>query len=374
MKILHIITSLKEGGAEGVLHRLVCHDFKNNHCVISLTGGGKYKPLLIANNIKVYNLNLKKTSFNLVAILKIRKILKQFNPDIIQTWLYHADFFGSIAGWHFKKSKIIWNIRNSQIKTYSFTTKIIFYFLKHFARIIPSMIISCSKEAMRYHISCGYPQDKMKFIPNGIDTRLFKPSRPQVITERQFPVYPPLKIGVIARYHPQKDHENLLKALSQLKISEKEVRCFFIGRGCDKKNKILVQKIKHFGLEKIIVLCGSAANILHFCKKIDLHILSSSFGEAFPNSVAETMACGIPNIVTNVGDSGLIVGKSGWINEAKNPSALAASIQNALDEYKTKKWKKRKIISRKRIIKMFNLKKMIEKYNKVWLDVKKTKI
>ena len=97
MKILHIITSLGDGGAEGVLYRLCCNDFKNEHVVVSLIDQGKYGKLLLKNQTRVYTLDMKAEKFSVITLFKLIKILKKEKPKIVQTWLYHADFFGSIA-------------------------------------------------------------------------------------------------------------------------------------------------------------------------------------------------------------------------------------------------------------------------------------
>ena len=96
MKILHVITSLLDGGAEGVLYRLCSHDKLNTHIVVSLRGQGKYGDLLSKSGIKIYTLNMKPEKISLTTLYKLIKILKKEKANIVQTWLYH-DFFGSIA-------------------------------------------------------------------------------------------------------------------------------------------------------------------------------------------------------------------------------------------------------------------------------------
>ena len=126
MKILHIITSLLDGGAEGVLYRLCTNDTTNEHMVISLRGKGKYGELLTNQGVKVLTLNMKPKEFSIFAFVKLIKILKNENADIIQTWLYHADFLGGIAARLAGKKNLIWNIRHSDFnKKYTKTSLVI---------------------------------------------------------------------------------------------------------------------------------------------------------------------------------------------------------------------------------------------------------
>ena len=113
MKIIHIITSLLDGGAEGVLFRLCCKDKMNQHLVVSLRNEGKYGKLLSKNGIKVYTLNMKPGNFSFIALYKLIRIIKNEKVDIVQTWLYHADFFGGLATRLAGMKNLIWNIRHS---------------------------------------------------------------------------------------------------------------------------------------------------------------------------------------------------------------------------------------------------------------------
>ena len=106
-------------------------------------------------------------------------------------------------------------------------------------------------------------------------------------------------------------------------------------------------------------------------RKIDIHILASSYGEAFPNVIAEAMASGTPCVATNVGDTSLIVGNTGWITKPNNPKLLAKKIVQAIKKSRSKEWKNQCKIARDRIVKNFSIKRMTDNYNKIWLKTVK---
>ena len=375
MKILHVITSLLDGGAEGVLYRLCYHDKTNEHLIVSLRGQGKYGRLLSKNGIKIYTLNMKPGKFSIFSLYKLIRILKNEKPNIVQTWLYHADFFGGIAAKLAGVNNLIWNIRHSDFsKNHTkISLLILIRILAKLSYFLPKKIIFCSKNSMKLHSKIGYSEYKMEYVPNGYDIQKFKPSptKKSIYRPKDKMNNKVTMLGNVARFHPQKDHYNLLNALSILKKRKFFFKCILVGFNIDKKNKILSKLIKELDLNNEIILLGSQNNINKIMKKIDIHILSSAYGEAFPNVVAEAMACGTPCVVTDVGDSSIIVGKTGWIVKCRDSKLLAYNIMKAIEKSKSKDWNYQCQAARDRIVNKFTIKQMIECYEKVWLQTSK---
>ena len=171
---------------------------------------------------------------------------------------------------------------------------------------------------------------------------------------------------MVARFDPQKDHVGLLKALQILKNKNLNFFLILVGNLVTKNNQILSRCIKKFKLTNQVKLLGSLNNIPQLMKEIDIYI-SSSFGEAFPNVVAEAMAAGTPCVVTDVGESSSIVKNTGWVVPPNNPKLLSIAIQRALNEYKyINKWNIRRKNCKILIKKNYNIFKVIKEYKKVW--------
>jgi glycosyltransferase involved in cell wall biosynthesis len=132
-------------------------------------------------------------------------------------------------------------------------------------------------------------------------------------------------IGLFAHYHPVKNHALFLEAARLLLQHQSNVHFILAGRGVTANNPNL-----HYLLEKIpaqqnLHLLGGRKDIPHLMNALDIYTLTSSYGEGFPESVAEAMACGIPCITTDVSDIARIMGNTGQRLPVQEitPSALA---------------------------------------------------
>ena len=374
MKIVHVITGLGDGGAEHTLFKICKHDNLNQHIVISLKDAGKYYALLKKINIEVHYLDLRFYSF--FKIIFLIKLLRSLKPDIVQTWLVHGDFLGGIAARFAGIRNILWNIRYSNIEfgKARFTTIIIIKILSILSYFIPKIIISVSKNANKIYAKIGYNKKKLFFIPNGYDLSDLKINltKKKIFNKKNNIKKNSILIGNVARYDPQKDHFNLLEALSLVRSNKINFCCVLVGNNITNKNTELVSKIKKLRLSKFVKLLGQVDDISEVMNGIDINILSSSYGEGFPNVLAEAMACGTPCITTNVGDSAFLVGNTGWVVLPKNPFKLAEVIEKAINEKINSNWNKKCIKARLRIKKNFSLKGMVNKYNKIWLKIYKS--
>ena len=369
--ICHIITGLNDGGAEAVLYRLCERDQNLRHVVISLTGEGKYGPLLRKAGIEVHCLDLPAGRLRIKALWHLWRLLRKMKPTIVQTWMYHADFVGGLVSRLAGVKQVFWGIRhtNLEIGKTKRSTRLIACLNAMLSKCIPHQIICCAIEAKQVHQNLGYDSKKLVVIPNGYDLKLFNETN-QAQLKIDFDLSETtMTIGMVGRFDPQKDHRNLIEALALLKTKIDNFACFLIGRGLDQNNTSLIKKIESLELPKHILLLGQRNDIPKVMNSLDVHVLSSSFGEAFPNVLAEAMACGTPCVTTDVGDARLIVGETGWVVPPSQPKALADAILSAFYEKTTQpqKWRERKILARQRIVDNFGLETMIEKYHKCWL-------
>jgi glycosyltransferase involved in cell wall biosynthesis len=362
-KVFHIISGLGSGGAQAVLARLTGYDKNYSHTIISFIDFGIYKKYFEDKKIKLFKLNMTQGKFSLFGFIRLYSILRKEKPDIIQTWMYHADFVGGIIGRFIGVKKIFWNIRNSNLtkEWASFSTIILSKICAYFSKWIPSKIVSCSLKSKNIHVSIGYDENKIKVINNGYDFDKMK-----FIDKSKNKTF---KIGMLARWDPQKDYVNLAKSLIEYsKITNTNWEIYLAGDKIDSNNKKLKDIFGNEIFNGKVYLEGMIYDINSYFAKIDVHVLSSAGNEGFPNVIAEAMSYGIPCISTDVGDASLIVDKFGWVVPVKSPKLLAEKLAIASEEciYRNLDWEKRRLGSRRHVTGRYPLNKMVESYRTVW--------
>ena len=369
-KIFHIITGLNDGGAEAVLYRLCTAGKAHQQAVISLMDEGKYGPLLREAGVKVYCLGMQPGRVSMGGVTRLWRLLRQEQPDVVQTWMYHADLLGGIVARLAGVSRVFWGIRNSILEPGKSRRSTIYVarlcaFLSHW---VPSKIVCCANKSAEVHADLGYAQQKLVVIANGYDLGRFSPdriARNRLRSEWGVDAGMPL-LGMVGRFDPFKDHKNLIEALGQLRQSGRAFQFVLVGNGLSETNRELAGWIDAQNLRDQIILLGPRSDIPAVMNALDLHVLSSS-AEAFPNVLSEAMACGTPCVTTDVGDAALIVSETGWVVPAYNPQALAQAMASALSiRVDAPVWTKRQQAAREHIEANFSLDAMVRAYQAVW--------
>lgn len=332
-RILHVITSLNAGGAEGALFRLIQNTrSSHSHCVVCLIGSGSVGEKLEEIGVEVYYLNMPPGRLTLTGLKALNSHIRSEDKEkiVVQTWLYHADLLGGLLAKFARIQNICWGVRNNRVDSSAKMTLVVVYLCAALSWLVPKKIISCSIDAANYHRKLGY-RDLFKVIPNGFDACNYVVPAGDVDAFRESVIDPEcFLIGCIARWDPQKDHENLLRAFSHWLQgrSRGKVKLILVGLGCDSKNVNLRSLIESLNLTNFVTLLGHREDIPVILHALDLHVLSSK-SEAFPNVLAEAMVCGTPCITTDVGDAAEIVSDTGWVVGAQDMHALAEALDRA---------------------------------------------
>ncbi|KXJ59714.1 MAG: glycosyl transferase family 1 [Alteromonas sp. Nap_26] len=374
MKVAHVIAGLNDGGAEAVLYRLCANSLKHTHIVVSLMDVGKYGALLSDLGVRVYCLNMPRGRVTFGGLIRLRRILRDEKPSAMQTWMFHADLIGGLVGRLSGIRNITWGVHSSSldINKTSKTTILVAKLCTILSHWLPKTIVYCAEESRRVYQKLGFDESKGVVIPNGYDVSEFYPDAvlANKVKMELGLVEEIAIIGMVARYDPQKDHYNLISALNYLNKTGVEFICLLVGSGMVGENEELLRWIAENGVADQVRLLGMRDDVPAIMNVLDLHVLSSSYGEAFPNVLCEAMACGTACVATDVGDSGVIVSETGWVVPPEEAKKLALAIEEALNKKRGDKhaWNLREQLCRSRIVDNFGVEVMVGRYSDIWGD------
>ncbi len=327
--ILHLITGLETGGAEGMLARLVTRTDRSHFrsVVVSMTDTGTVGPIIAGAGLPVEALGIRRGMIDPRGVTRLIGLLRRYRPDIVQTWLYHADLLGLIAHRLGYAPRLAWNIRCSDMAGPGFVRAILSRF-----SALPDRVIINSLAGRRFHESIGYHPRRWDYIPNGYDTALLRPDETARSRSRAALGLDPsaIVIGMAARYHPMKDHAAFLAAAARQAAARPDIVFVLLGAGIEPANRDLVRAIEAHGLMPRLRLLGERADMNAVYPALDIATLTSAFGEGFPNVLAEAMACGVPCVATDSGDAAEILGEFGIIVPPRDPQALAEGWQRMI--------------------------------------------
>lgn len=365
LTILHVITGLGDGGAEANLYRLCVSDTHNRHIVVSLTDEGKYGSLLREHEVQVHCLRMSWRSLYPIQVWDLIRLFRSVSPDIVHTWMYHGCLLGSIAAKCTGTRPVVWGIHHSKLDRQGLKpgTFAVMKLLGTVSQHTSDAIVYCAKSAALAHKQHGYRTRRERIVPNGYDLSVFKPDTSSK-TESEHRV----TLGMVARWDPIKDFTNLCKALQKVAQAGWNFQLVLAGSGMHRSNPTMRGMLGDYGLEGRVKMLGAIDDVPELMRSLDLHILSS-MGEAFPNVLAEAMACGTPCITTDVGDASEIVGETGWVVPPRDPIALAGAIESALNEWDSDNWRMRCEAACKRIHENFSIERMVDGFNAVWSEV-----
>jgi glycosyltransferase involved in cell wall biosynthesis len=335
--VLHVITSLDTGGAEMMLKRLIqAHRDKAEyrHTVIVLKNMGEVGQQLQDLGIQVQALGMRSLREVPRVVWQLMNRIRAARPDVVQTWMYHADLLGGLAARLAGNRHVIWGVRCTAIPQRGLSaTQMIVLFCSRLSRFIPSVIVCCAESARIVHIEKGYDRTKMVVISNGYDLRTF--NRDRVLRRRARAVFgfeeDDIVVGTVGRFDPLKDYKNFVRSAAVLASDVERVKFLMVGRDLVNGNQLLRAWVAESGLTHKFVLAGERRDIPECLTAMDVFCLSS-IAEGFPNAVCEAMAMNVPCVVTDVGDAAEIVGDTGIVVAPGNPTALAAGLRTMLSK------------------------------------------
>lgn len=367
-----IITDLFTGGAEMTLYKLLkVIDRQRFTCRVITLRGGPLTEKIRDLGIEVRNLNMRPAFPNPLAFFRLVRWLSIERPQLVQTWMYHADLLGGLAARLAGKMPVVWGIRNYTLdpvalKRITLWTARLCAWLSPF---LPARIVTNSSASQGVHERFGYQTAKMCVIPNGFDTQTFRPDpEARSSVREQLGISPhKLLIGLIARFDPMKDHKNFIDAAALLHVAMPQVHFLLCGDGITWRNNDITKWIDAQDMRQQFHLLGHRDDIPHLTAALDLATTSSS-SEAFPNVIGEAMACGVPCVVTDVGDSHFVVGETGKVVPPRQPLALSTAWKEML-QMSPQQRQDLGAAARQRVQQFFSLAVVVKQYEDLYVKL-----
>ena len=332
--VMHLISGLETGGAERMLARLVTRadPARCRSLVVSLGKTGPAAAPIEKAGIVCAGLGMNLRAPMPGGLVRLVKLLRRERPDILQTWLYHADFFGLLAARLAPVPALLWNLRCSDMQLRALPAALRLLLARLSA--IPDAVIVNSQAGRRFHESIGYRPRRWEYLPNGFDTaELASDGEARARLRAGLGLDDEaIAIGLPARFHPMKDHASFLAAAKILAIREPQARFVLIGAGTEAANPRFASLLAQSGIAARVLALGERRDMPAVYAGLDIATLCSQSGEGFPNALGEAMACGTPCVATDIGDAADLVGDTGLVVPRRDPAALAAAWQALIAE------------------------------------------
>jgi glycosyltransferase involved in cell wall biosynthesis len=372
MKVLHVITGLGAGGAEAMLCKLVAATRGAlAHHVVSLLDGGPLRGVLAAQGIPVETLGMRRGAPRPAALARLARIVARERPDAIQGWMDHANLLAGLAG-ALTRVPVVWGVHHADVdprhaKRLTHWTRAV---SARLSGTVPAQIVCCATSALRAYAALGYRRDRMVVIPNGFALERWAPSAEarRAVREELAVGDAPL-VGIVARVHPDKDHQSFLAAAALVAREHDDAAFILAGEGTA-ADGALVAAIARLGLGGRVRLLGPRSDVPRLLAALDV-LASSSRSEGFPQILGEAMLCGVPCAATDCGDSREILGATGRIVSPGDPAALAGAIGEllALDPAERAALGE---AARRRIVERYDIHAIARRYVELYEDVTAT--
>jgi glycosyltransferase involved in cell wall biosynthesis len=336
-KVLWITTGLGSGGAEMMLAQLVNGLPKLQHVVVSLTAGGKHA----ASLPNVHSLDMPAGKPTLSALWKLFRLIRREKPDVLMGWMYHGCLVASIAKFmRFKQVPMIWNIRQSlyDLKLEKRGSALVIRALAWLSWL-PKRITYNSQLSSQQHEAIGYAKAKTQLIANGFDLAKWKPDVKRVFQLVPNELENSFYIGRFGRNAPMKDYPTFIEAAKLIHAQHPETRFIIVGA-----------ETETLDVPPFIEVLGERHDLPELTASLNIAVSSSAFGEGFPNVVGEAMACAVPVVATDIGDTRWVMGETGHLVPPRDPQALAKACLEILDSGVTQD-----LAARERIERHFSL-------------------
>ncbi|MEH7480479.1 glycosyltransferase [Neobacillus drentensis] len=261
------------------------------------------------------------------SVFTLKNILKQYKPDILHAhYASSYGFIGALANYHTYYVSV-WGRDIFQFPLQGSVNKgIVTYTLKK-ANVICSTSHVMAKETNKY------TNKQIYITPFGVDLNKFKPMVEGKSTED-------FTIGTVKALSDKYGIADLIKAFAIIHQAYPHFQLLIVGDGPQRAE--YESLVKTLGIDHLTTFTGRVPNdmVPEYINKMNIFAVpSTEDSESFGVAAVESMACGVPVVVSNVGGLPEVVleGKTGYVVEKENPDQLASAFLNLIENPETRK-------------------------------------
>lgn len=361
INVLQLVEGMNWGGAETKLLELISHmDRDRFHTTVCSLGiGDRLQDKFNRLGIPFVSLE-RRGRIDPKLILDVSNLIRREKIDVVMTTLFYADIVGALAS-AISPNKAVFSWETISAPEWLQTHRLWAYrFAMHFC----SKVISVSHATARWLVEeRGLPENKITVIPYGVNLEIFNHSRngrlrPELGIPPDVPV-----VGVVARLHPQKGHEYLIKAARVLADKFKDLKIVLVGDG--ELRAELEQAVVEAGLSETFIFLGFRSDVRDLLSMFDIFVLPSLY-EGLPNVILEAMATNLPVVATSVDGTVELVddGETGYLVPPRDPGALVAKIGNLLESADLRRQFGR--AGRKKVEEQYSLELQVENFQNLY--------
>lgn len=336
IRLVLLSSDLRDGGAQRQLVTLARN--LDSRCfqvtVVAFRAGGPLLRELEEASVKTVILGKRGRWDVLPFFYRLITQLRSLHPDVLHGYKEAPNTLCILMKPFLPATKMVWGIRVSSMEMDRGREVRVLSRVERSLSRFPDLIVANSKAGLDHILENGYPGERAIAISNGINTERFRPddkARREVRAEWGV-LETELMIGMVARLAPKKDYPTFLRAAALAARGREHLRFACIGRVKEGYLRELQVLASRLGIGDRVIWAGPRDDTERVYNALDILTLSSAYGEGFPNVVGEAMASEVPCLVTDVGDSALVVGQTGVVVPPGDPQALADGMKGLISE------------------------------------------
>jgi glycosyltransferase involved in cell wall biosynthesis len=325
VKVCFLITSLDYGGAETQLTRIAVRLKQHGWqvTVVSLLPPEAYVGLLEDAGVTVRTLDMRRGALQPAAAGRLLALLRRERPDILTSFMYHANLLGRLTARLAGVPVVISSIRNE-----NFGGPRRDRLMRLTDRLADTTTINSRLAGEAIVRRRVVPAAKLRIVPNGLDVTRYQDSPADRAEAREgLGIAPGAFLWLaVGRLEEQKDYPTLLAALRLLAGSRPDLRVVVAGHGT--LQEALETQVRQLGLGNCIRFLGVRNDVPALLAAADALVLCSAW-EGLPNIIMEAMAAARPVVATATGGVPELVEEAatGFLVPARSPSALAGAME-----------------------------------------------